>query len=151
MENPESVCRRIIHLADLWPEIQRLIDATVDGSDRYGRGGRGHVTGNAWDRRGGEVKSQHYQSGRGHSTSFEHWETENNYSGEARITKCRSTAGPRKILTTPIPVLQVQSVPSLSAFCRTLVQPDETILWDERYATGVRRSFLVMPVLAVLL
>ena len=38
MQNPESFCRRVLHLADQWPEIQRLIEAAMDGSYRCGRG-----------------------------------------------------------------------------------------------------------------
>ena len=44
MQNSESFCRRVLHLADQWPEIQRLIDAAVDGSYRCGRGERDRVT-----------------------------------------------------------------------------------------------------------
>lgn len=76
MEKPESFCRCALHLADQWPAIQRLIEC-VDGNYRYNRGGRGRVTDNAWDHCGGEGKSQHHQSGRAPSASFERWETDN--------------------------------------------------------------------------
>ena len=50
------------------------------GSYRYGRGGGGRVT----EDRGGEVVSQLYLSGRGHSASLERWETAKNNNGAAR-------------------------------------------------------------------
>ena len=65
MAKPESFSRRVLHLADQWPETQRLIDVAVDGKYRCGCGGSGRVTENARDHREGGVNSQHFHTGRG--------------------------------------------------------------------------------------
>ena len=90
MQNPESFFRRVLHLAEQWPVIQRLIDAAVDGSYRCGRGERDRVTED-------EIMGHQYQSDRGHSASFERWETEHHCSGDARDILIPEYGGAKEI------------------------------------------------------
>ena len=92
MENTESLCCRVLHLADQWSEIQRLVDAAVGGNYRSSRGGRSRVTEGASNRRGGEVKNE--QRGRGPSAIFESSDIENNYGAR----KYQGLGGAKEIL-----------------------------------------------------
>lgn len=45
MEHAETLTRRVLQLADNWPEIQRVVHAAMEGQYPRGRGGRGHAGG----------------------------------------------------------------------------------------------------------
>lgn len=79
------------YIAAQGPEIQRLIDAAVAGSYRYGRGGRALVT----EHHGGELTAHLYQRGRRHSASFKRWETATIYNGSARGNQLPAYGGMR--------------------------------------------------------
>ena len=40
MERPEDLTRRVLQLADNWPEIERVVDASMGDLYGRGRGGR---------------------------------------------------------------------------------------------------------------
>ena len=106
MQNPESFRRRVLHLADQWPAIQRLIDAAADDSYRCGRGERDHVIEDA-------IMGHHDLSGRGHSASA--GKRKITASAVREITGCRSTAGPRRVFTEGNPHASSTVSPNLSA------------------------------------
>ena len=104
MQNPENVCRRVLHLADQWSETQRLVDAVVDSSYRCSRGGRGPITED-------DIKSNQYQGGRGYSRSFKSWGTENNHSGGVRNIQMPEYGEAKEIFfPRAFPMFQVPSV-----------------------------------------
>ena len=52
MENPEAFRRRVLHLADKWPEIERVVDAAMSAQYGRGRDGRARENGDNWNGRG---------------------------------------------------------------------------------------------------
>ena len=50
MERPEDLTRRVLQLADNWPEIERVVDASMGDLYGRGRGGRDRGVGEAQPR-----------------------------------------------------------------------------------------------------